>query len=147
MGSTIETAGSGFPQLRTPLPGPKAREIIERDGQVLSPSYTRHYPLVIKRGEGAIIEDVDGKEEPLVFSEQRTCCGHVFPELSPQSFSFNSPLGMCSACNGLGTSMEVDPDLVIPDQTLSIRGGAIAPWVRRVLLDLNRSIAQQIFSF
>ncbi len=49
-----------LPQLVTPLPGPRAQAIIERDHQVLSPSYTRGYPLVVKRGEGAIIEDVDG---------------------------------------------------------------------------------------
>jgi excinuclease ABC subunit A len=62
------------------------------------------------------------------FSEARSCCGYAFPELSPQSFSFNSPLGMCSACHGLGTRVDVDPDLVVPDKSLSIRGGAIAPW-------------------
>ncbi len=62
------------------------------------------------------------------FSEQRACCGHAFPPLSPQSFSFNSPLGMCQGCNGLGTRLEVDPDKVISDPSLSIREGAIAPW-------------------
>ena len=51
------------------------------------------------------------------FSETRACCGNSFPELSPQSFSFNSPLGMCRACNGLGTRAEVDPELVVPDTT------------------------------
>ncbi|WP_437287091.1 excinuclease ABC subunit UvrA [Sorangium sp. So ce406] len=65
---------------------------------------------------------------PLLFSAARSCCGQSFPELSPQSFSFNSPLGMCGACNGLGTRLEIDPDLVIPDPSLSIREGAIAPW-------------------
>ncbi|HEX2776794.1 MAG TPA: acetyl ornithine aminotransferase family protein [Candidatus Acidoferrales bacterium] len=49
-----------LPHLITPLPGPKAKQIVERDGQVLSPSYTRDYPLVAKRGHGAVIEDVDG---------------------------------------------------------------------------------------
>jgi excinuclease ABC subunit A len=64
----------------------------------------------------------------LVFSEARTHCGHSFSEPTPQSFSFNSPLGMCQKCNGLGTRLEVDPELVVPDPSLSIRGGAIAPW-------------------
>jgi excinuclease ABC subunit A len=64
----------------------------------------------------------------LLFSAARACCGQSFPELSPQSFSFNSPLGMCGACNGLGTRLEVDPELVVPDASLSIRAGAIAPW-------------------
>ena len=49
-----------LPKLITALPGPKARAIIERDGQVISPSYTRSYPLVAERGEGAIVEDPDG---------------------------------------------------------------------------------------
>src|ERR687897_2547410 len=48
------------PDIKTPLPGPKARAIIERDGRFVSPSYTRDYPFVIARGEGAIVEDVDG---------------------------------------------------------------------------------------
>src|SRR6202167_2826368 len=48
------------PLIKTPLPGPRARAIIERDGRVVSPSYTRGYPLVIERGSGATVEDVDG---------------------------------------------------------------------------------------
>ena len=55
--TSIETK---LPHLITPLPGPKAKQIVERDGQVISPSYTRDYPLVAKRGHGAVIEDVDG---------------------------------------------------------------------------------------
>ena len=50
-----------LPNLVTPLPGPKAQAIVERDHAVLSPSYTRDYPLVIARGEAAMVEDVDGK--------------------------------------------------------------------------------------
>src|SRR5579872_1736062 len=57
---TSEILRTDLPQLVTPLPGPRARSIIERDGNVLSPSYTRCYPLVADRGEGAIVEDVDG---------------------------------------------------------------------------------------
>jgi excinuclease ABC subunit A len=84
--------------------------------------------LGLREGKGELwAEPVDGGAA-LKFSESRTCCGQSFPELSPQSFSFNSPLGMCPACNGLGTRMEVDPELVVPDHTLSIRDGAIAPW-------------------
>jgi excinuclease ABC subunit A len=85
--------------------------------------------VALREGQGEVrVEDESGARAPLSFSEKRACCGYSFPELSPQSFSFNSPLGLCSACNGLGTRMEVDPDLVIPDRTLSIRAGAIAPW-------------------
>src|ERR1041384_2152252 len=60
MGKTMERIRMDLPSLTTPLPGPRARAIIERDERVLSPSYTRGYPLVVERGEGAIVEDVDG---------------------------------------------------------------------------------------
>ncbi|MBL8231927.1 MAG: acetyl ornithine aminotransferase family protein [Bryobacterales bacterium] len=60
MNATLSSVRNDLPHLVTPLPGPKAQALIERDHAVLSPSYTRPYPLVVKRGEGAIIEDVDG---------------------------------------------------------------------------------------
>ena len=65
-----------------------------------------------------------------VFSENMACaaCGLSFPELTPQSFSFNSPQGMCVECNGLGSRVEIDPELVVPDESLSLDGGAIKPW-------------------
>jgi excinuclease ABC subunit A len=78
-------------------------------------------------GEVRLVPDGD-EARALAFSEARSCCGNAFPELSPQSFSFNSPLGMCKACNGLGTRLSVDPALVVPDPSLSLRQGAIAPW-------------------
>jgi excinuclease ABC subunit A len=98
--------------------------------------------IVVKKNERArLMEAVEsalreGKGEmkalteagELSFSAARSCCGVAYPELSPQSFSFNSPLGMCPACNGLGKKDEIDPELVVPDGKLSIRGGAIAPW-------------------
>jgi excinuclease ABC subunit A len=84
--------------------------------------------LGLREGKGALeIERGDGAGTTR-YSEARACCGTAFPELSPQSFSFNSPLGMCPACNGLGRREVVDPKLVIPDPSLSIRGGAISPW-------------------
>src|ERR1051326_4160155 len=55
-----ESVRTDFPQIVTPLPGPRAKSIIERDSQALSPSYTRSYPLVAEKGEGAMITDVDG---------------------------------------------------------------------------------------
>ena len=71
---------------------------------------------------------VPEKGPALAFSALRMHCGVSFPALSPPSFSFNTPLGMCQACNGLGTRLEVAADLIVPDTSLSIRGGAIAPW-------------------
>ncbi len=77
-------------------------------------------------GEGLLIVDiVDGEEQ--LFSEHHACahCGISFPELSPQLFSFNSPLGMCPECTGLGFKQEVDPDLIVQDPTISIMDGAV----------------------
>jgi excinuclease ABC subunit A len=84
--------------------------------------------LALREGAGELRVRAAGRDAELTFSEKRTCCGHAFPELSPQSFSFNSPLGMCHGCNGLGSKQEVDAALVVPDPGLSIRQGAIAPW-------------------
>lgn len=84
----------------------------------------------LREGKGKIVVDIAGERSPRVFSEDNACptCGIGFPELSPQSFSFNSPLGMCVECNGLGERMSADPDLVIPDTSKSIRDGAVAVW-------------------
>jgi len=85
----------------------------------------------------AQIELVGGRDDPegtepelLTFSEKlsRPSDGKSFEELAPRSFSFNSPYGACSACDGLGTIFEVDPDLVVPDPELSVGDGALAPW-------------------
>ncbi len=84
--------------------------------------------LALREGKGEMRAVVEGRTDELAFSQSRSCCGVAFAELSPQSFSFNSPLGMCPACHGLGQRDEIDPDLIIPDPKLSIRGGAIAPW-------------------
>jgi len=66
----------------------------------------------------------------LTFSERFAClkCGTSMPELEPRIFSFNSPHGACERCTGLGSQMEIDPTLVVPDPTLSIGDGALAPW-------------------
>jgi len=72
------------------------------------------------------------ESERSVFSEHFACplCNISLPELEPRLFSFNSPHGACSTCTGLGTKLEVDPDLVIPNKRLSISEGAIRPWSR-----------------
>ncbi len=75
-------------------------------------------------------KDPDGESTRLLFSEHFACvdCSISYEELAPRMFSFNSPYGACQTCNGLGTKMEVDPDLVVPDATRSLRAGAIATW-------------------
>lgn len=80
-------------------------------------------------GEGKVIIDVIGQEE-LLFSEHHACpiCGFSIGELEPRLFSFNSPFGACPDCDGLGTKLEVDIDLVIPNWHLTLKENAIAPW-------------------
>ncbi len=73
----------------------------------------------------------DGEEsETLTFSQHLACpkCGSSFDEPAPRNFSFNSPFGACENCDGLGTKFEVDPDLVIPDPSMTLGDGALAPW-------------------
>ena len=67
-----------------------------------------------------------------MFSEQFAClkCGTSIPELEPRIFSFNSPHGACERCHGLGFQRVIDPELVVPDPTLSISEGALAPFAR-----------------
>lgn len=75
-----------------------------------------------------VIDVVDG--EPLIFSENFACPEHgvSLPELQPRIFSFNSPHGACPRCTGLGSQQEIDPDLLVPDPSLSINDGALVPW-------------------
>ena len=75
-----------------------------------------------------VIDTMDGKE--LLFSEHYACpvCSFTVPELEPRLFSFNAPFGSCPDCDGLGIKLEVDLDLVVPDDRLTLREGALAPW-------------------
>lgn len=86
--------------------------------------------LAMKLSEGMVKIDYTNEKRELILSSQNSCakCGIGYEELSPQHFSFNSPLGACTVCNGLGYKLEFDPDLVVPDPQLSILGGAIAAW-------------------
>jgi excinuclease ABC subunit A len=83
----------------------------------------------LKLADGKVLIDVIGQEE-LLFSEKHACpyCGFSIGELEPRLFSFNSPYGACPDCDGLGATLEVDPDLVIPNAELTLREHAIAPW-------------------
>ncbi|MEW6078384.1 MAG: excinuclease ABC subunit UvrA [Thermodesulfobacteriota bacterium] len=94
--------------------------------------------LALSKSEGMAIVDVleAGTRQAastLLFSEKSACtvCGISCPELTPASFSFNSPQGACPKCDGLGSVMEFAPDLLVPDPNLSLRQGAIAIWANR----------------
>ncbi|MDD1751916.1 MAG: excinuclease ABC subunit UvrA [Methanotrichaceae archaeon] len=81
----------------------------------------------LRKAEGLLIA-LDSKGFEQIYSSKMACpaCGMVFEELQPRMFSFNSPFGACEACNGLGITMEFDPDLVIPDKEMCIADGAVA---------------------
>jgi len=91
--------------------------------------FTDSVETALKVGQGTLKVLVEGRAEQ-VMSEKRAChdCGLSFPDLSPASFSFNSPRGMCPDCKGLGTADQMDPQRVIPDHSLSVEGGAVEPW-------------------
>ncbi len=87
--------------------------------------------IVPRRARGASTSDDEGpKSNRIIFSQHlaRPSDGKSFEELAPRNFSFNSPYGACTHCDGLGTVFEVDPRLVVPDPSVTVAGGAIAPW-------------------
>jgi excinuclease ABC subunit A len=88
--------------------------------------------LAMGQAEGRVAVDVVGGET-ILFSEHLACvdCGVSFPELTPASFSFNSPQGACPKCAGLGSASELDPDLIVPNPELSLREGAVRLWSHR----------------
>jgi excinuclease ABC subunit A len=94
----------------------------------------------LRVGEGRLIVSILDKDESgaerskdTMLSERLACeaCERSFPDLSPQSFSFNSPQGMCAACNGLGHRLEFDPQLIVPNPEKSVLDGAIKVWSQR----------------
>jgi len=88
--------------------------------------------LALSLSEGLVTVDVLGGQ-PVLFSEKSACiaCGISYPDFTPASFSFNSPQGACPKCDGLGSTTEFDPDLIIPNPELSLREGAVALWANR----------------
>ncbi|MCK4808356.1 MAG: excinuclease ABC subunit UvrA, partial [Candidatus Aenigmarchaeota archaeon] len=96
----------------------------------MRPRITEAIETALHEAEGLVLIDADGKET--LYSQKFACpkCDINLPEFTPRMFSFNSPFGACPACQGLGTKLEIDPDLVIPDRSKTIREGAIVPWSR-----------------
>lgn len=91
---------------------------------------TESIETALTAGKGIVI--VLSGEKEIIFSEQYACakCGISYAEVEPRIFSFNSPYGACPECNGLGTKLEFDPDLAVPDKNKSINEGALEPWKR-----------------
>jgi excinuclease ABC subunit A len=88
--------------------------------------------LAMALSEGLVTVDAVGQES-ILFSEKLACirCGISYPEFTPASFSFNSPQGACTRCDGLGSTTEFDPELIIPNPELSLREGAVDIWANR----------------
>ncbi len=98
-------------------------------GPRIATRLTDSVETALSLASGIVLIDVVGGEE-LLFSEHYACidCGISYEELAPRMFSFNTPYGACPTCGGLGTKMEIDPDLIVPDQSKPLNQGAIAPW-------------------
>ncbi len=86
----------------------------------------------LRVGEG-VVNVSAGRDKEIVMSQLFACidCGISFPEVSPRMFSFNSPFGACQTCDGMGKRLEIDPGLVVPDDSISLEGGAVVPWGKR----------------
>lgn len=102
------------------------RLIIKED---IAPRLSGSLEQALKLAEGTVIVTLEGGED-LLFSEHYACPEHQvgIAELEPRTFSFNSPFGKCDQCDGLGTLMEIDEDLVLPDRSKSLLEGAFASW-------------------
>lgn len=87
------------------------------------------FEAALRLSDGYAIADVIGGD-PIPFSEKYACpiCGFTVGELEPRLFSFNAPIGACPECEGLGSKLEVDVDLVVPDRSKTLREGAMVPW-------------------
>jgi excinuclease ABC subunit A len=98
--------------------------------------------LSLKLSEG-LVRVVDERGEGTLYSEKFACpdCAVSLPEVAPRLFSFNSPHGACPDCDGLGTTIYFDPELVAPDPERSIRQGAIVPWSRRTQIFYHQALA------
>ncbi len=101
------------------------------DGLAVAEFADRPLPPETQSGEAANKSKNDTHER-LLFSEKFACpvSGFTIPEIEPRLFSFNNPFGACPSCDGLGSQRAIDPELVVPDDGLTLRDGAVAPWAR-----------------
>ncbi len=120
-----------------PRLAPRVKHTVELvvDRLTVQPKHARlsdSVEVALREGRGTLVVAParEGAFAEAALSERRYCarCNLSFPELTPQLFSFNTPAGMCSACNGLGRRLQIDAALVVPDPTLSLRQGAVEPW-------------------
>jgi len=127
-------------ELAEPVPMDKKKKhnieiIIDR--LVVKPGIERRLAesieAALKQAEGIVLINLVDKKQDLLYSEKLSCIvdSISYPEIAPNTFSFNSPQGACPTCDGLGGLLEFDPELIIPNKNMSIREGAIKPWAKR----------------
>jgi excinuclease ABC subunit A len=111
------------------------RLTVEADAEEQRTRLADSVETALRLGEGMVLVSVADGEE-ILFSEHFACvnCGISLGEIEPRTFSFNSPHGACPTCTGLGTRLEIDPELVIPNKDLTLAEGAIQPWVREAAM-------------
>jgi len=101
--------------------------LVIKPGAAFRSRLTDSVELALKTGQGRLTLHSPGRAD-LTMSEARSCCSIAYPELEPALFSFNSPQGMCTGCNGIGSRLTMDPDKLVPDKRLTILEGAVVPW-------------------
>jgi excinuclease ABC subunit A len=132
-GDLIDLAEAGIPKLdknKKHSIEVYVDRLVKKDG--MRQRLTDSVELALKLADGVVkIAPLDGDD--LIFSDKFACitCGVSYPEITPRLFSFNNPHGACPSCDGIGAKMFFDPDLVVPDEELSLREGAIEPWEKR----------------
>ena len=101
------------------------RVLIDKDDRL---RLSDAFELALKESEGLVILRLNDKD--ITYSAKHSCpiCGFMIPDLEPKLFSFNAPIGACPVCDGLGFKRHIDVDLLIPDKSLSIEGGALRKW-------------------
>ncbi|MFD1197222.1 excinuclease ABC subunit UvrA [Brucella gallinifaecis] len=102
------------------------------DGLAIAEFADKPLPSEETASGGGANKSANETHERIMFSEKFACpvSGFTIPEIEPRLFSFNNPFGACPTCDGLGTQQAIDPNLIIPDETISLKDGAVAPWAR-----------------
>ncbi len=127
-------------ELSEPIPMDKKKKHdieIVIDRLVIKPGVERRLAesveTALRQAEGLVLINLVDQKKDQLYSEKLACLvdNISYPEIAPNSFSFNSPQGACPTCDGLGGLLEFDPDLIVPNPNLSLREGAIKPWAKR----------------
>ncbi len=127
-------------ELSEPIPMDKKKKHdieIVIDRLVIKPGIERRLAesveTALRQADGIVLVNLVDEKRDNLYSEKLACLvdGISYPDIAPNSFSFNSPQGACPTCDGLGGLLEFDPDLIVPNPNLSLREGAIKPWAKR----------------